>query len=295
LLEHGEDFVLYAMLDFVTENYQPMGEAIHAQIDELERNVMCGSLNERDIQNLHSLRRDVVRLRRYAAPMVEIARNCKAELPVHRQEHAPVLPRCADSRHAADGRPDDPGDIASQTIEIGVLLEASRQSVVQRKFAAWAAILAFPTAVAGIYGMNFQNMPELSWHYGYFAVLGFISVGCVGCGRASRGRAGSDKQLARERSLPQGAAVLHSLVFWLVRHKAHHPLGHCGALVLVLQAGHLSDNLSPRLLANFQQRARIVVDELRVALEAQHLVAMWYAANGQKSLEAITVAFSGNG
>lgn len=43
-------------------------------------------------------------------------------------------------------------DIASQTIEIGVLLEASRQSVVQRKFAAWAAILAFPTAVAGIYG-----------------------------------------------------------------------------------------------------------------------------------------------
>jgi len=60
-----------------------------------------------------------------------------------------------------------------------VLLEASRQSVVQRKFAAWAAILAFPTAVAGIYGMNFQNMPELGWHYGYFAVLGFIAVGCT--------------------------------------------------------------------------------------------------------------------
>jgi magnesium transporter len=71
-------------------------------------------------------------------------------------------------------------DIASQTIEVGVLLEAARQSVVQRKFAAWAAILAFPTAVAGIYGMNFQNMPELAWHYGYFAVLGFITLGCVG-------------------------------------------------------------------------------------------------------------------
>ncbi|MNH34019.1 Magnesium transport protein CorA [compost metagenome] len=71
-------------------------------------------------------------------------------------------------------------DIASQTIEVGVLLEASRQSVVQRKFAAWAAILAFPTAVAGIYGMNFQNMPELGWHYGYFGVLGFITVGCLG-------------------------------------------------------------------------------------------------------------------
>ncbi|MHA6138262.1 magnesium and cobalt transport protein CorA [Pseudomonas mohnii] len=181
LLEHGEDFVLYAILDFVIENYQPMGEAIHAQIDELERNVMCGSLNERDIQNLHSLRRDVVRLRRYAAPMVEIGEELqklnfpfidKNMRPYFRDVQIHVTRQMEDLTTLAD--------IASQTIEVGVLLEASRQSVVQRKFAAWAAILAFPTAVAGIYGMNFQNMPELSWHYGYFAVLGFISVGCVG-------------------------------------------------------------------------------------------------------------------
>lgn len=50
LLEHGEDFVLYALLDFVTENYQPVSEAIHAEIDELERNVLCSSLSEHDIQ-----------------------------------------------------------------------------------------------------------------------------------------------------------------------------------------------------------------------------------------------------
>src|SRR3989338_7122150 len=54
-------------------------------------------------------------------------------------------------------------EMADHAIEIGLLLESSRQSVTQRKFAAWAAILAFPTAVAGIYGMNFQNMPELTW------------------------------------------------------------------------------------------------------------------------------------
>jgi len=181
LLDHGEDFVLYAILDFVIENYQPMGEAIHAQIDELERNVMCGSLNERDIQNLHSLRRDVLRLRRYAAPMVEIGEELqklnfpfidKNMRPYFRDVQIHVTRQLEDLTTLAD--------IASQTIEVGVLLETSRQSVVQRKFAAWAAILAFPTAVAGIYGMNFQNMPELSWQYGYFAVLGFITVGCVG-------------------------------------------------------------------------------------------------------------------
>ncbi|MBT2338972.1 MULTISPECIES: magnesium and cobalt transport protein CorA [Pseudomonas] len=180
LLKHGEDFVLYAILDFVIENYQPVGEAIHAEIDELERNVLCSALNERDIQNLHSLRRDVLRLRRYAAPMVEISEELqkldfpfidKNMTPYFRDVQIHVTRQMEDLATLAD--------VASQTIEIGVLLEASRQSVVQRKFAAWAAILAFPTAVAGIYGMNFENMPELTWHYGYFLVLSLIGVGCT--------------------------------------------------------------------------------------------------------------------
>ncbi|WP_339482258.1 MULTISPECIES: magnesium and cobalt transport protein CorA [unclassified Pseudomonas] len=179
LLKHGEDFVLYAILDFVIENYQPMGEAIHAEIDELEHNVMCSSLNERDIQNLHSLRRDVLRLRRYAAPMVEISEELqKLDFPFIDKNMSPYF---RDVQIHVTRQMEDLttlADIASQTIEVGVLLEASRQSVVQRKFAAWAAILAFPTAVAGIYGMNFQDMPELSWQYGYFAVLGVIVVGC---------------------------------------------------------------------------------------------------------------------
>ncbi len=174
LLEHGEDFVLYALLDFVTENYQPVSEAIHAEIDELERNVLCSSLSERDIQKIHGLRRDVLRLKRHVAPMVEISQELqKLSFPFIDKNMRPYF-RDVQMEDLTTLR-----DIASQTIEIGVLLEASRQSVVQRKFAAWAAILAFPTAVAGIYGMNFQNMPELQWHYGYFAVLGLIATGCI--------------------------------------------------------------------------------------------------------------------
>ena len=73
LLEHGEDFVLYALLDFVTENYQPVSEAIHGEIEELEQNVLSGSLQEADIRRIHGLRRDILRLRRYVAPMVEVS------------------------------------------------------------------------------------------------------------------------------------------------------------------------------------------------------------------------------
>jgi magnesium transporter len=181
LLEHGEDFVLYALLDFVTENYQPVSEAIHCEIEELERNVLGGTLQEADIQRLHGLRRELLRLRRYVAPMVEISEELqRLDFPFIDKNMAPYF---RDVQIHVNRQMEDLGtmrDIASQTIEIGLLLESARQSTVQRKFAAWAAILAFPTAVAGIYGMNFQNMPELTWHYGYFGVLAFIAVGCTG-------------------------------------------------------------------------------------------------------------------
>ncbi|MFS2157094.1 magnesium and cobalt transport protein CorA [Pseudomonas sp. Pseusp122] len=180
LLEHGEDFVLYALLDFVTENYQPVTEAIHCELEDLEHSVLSGSLNEADIQRIHSLRRDVLRLRRYVSPMVEVGEELqklnfpfidKNMRPYFRDVEIHVKRQMEDLANLRD--------IASQTIEIGMLLESSRQSLVQRKFAAGAAILAFPTAIAGIYGMNFQHMPELSWQYGYFIVLGVIATGCT--------------------------------------------------------------------------------------------------------------------
>ena len=67
----------------------------------------------------------------------------------------------------------------TSVFEVSHPLEAQRQSAITRQLAAWAAILAVPTAIAGIYGMNFENMPELKLRYGYFADLGLIVVLCV--------------------------------------------------------------------------------------------------------------------
>ena len=181
LLANGEDFVLYALLDFIVDNYRPLTEQIHAEIDQLEQNVLSQSLTQGDIERIHSLRRDLLRLRRYVAPMVEICQELQSlAFPFIDKHMRPYFRDVAIHVNRLLEDLTSLRDIASQTIEIGLLLESSRQSVVQRKFAAWAAILAFPTAVAGIYGMNFQNMPELSWQYGYFAVLGLIGSGCVG-------------------------------------------------------------------------------------------------------------------
>ncbi|MBF7141570.1 MULTISPECIES: magnesium and cobalt transport protein CorA [Pseudomonas] len=181
LLEHGEDFVLYALLDFVSESYQPVTESIHSEIEALEHNVLSQALNERDIQRLHGLRRDLLRMRRYLAPMVEISEELqRLAFPFIDKNMRPYFRdvQIHVNRHMEDLT--GIRDMASQTIEIGMLMESARQSITQRKFGAWAAILAFPTAIAGIYGMNFQFMPELSWHYGYYIVLGVIATGCTG-------------------------------------------------------------------------------------------------------------------
>lgn len=181
LLEHGEDFVLYALLSFVIENYRPLLDCIHGELEDIEQTVLERPLRQEDVERIHGLRRDLLRLRRQVAPLSEICQELQQlEFPFIDKHMRPYFRDIA--IHVNRLLEDLTGlrEMADHAIEIGLLLESSRQSITQRKFAAWAAILAFPTAVAGIYGMNFQNMPELTWHYGYFGVLGVIAVGCVG-------------------------------------------------------------------------------------------------------------------
>ena len=71
-------------------------------------------------------------------------------------------------------------DILSSVFEVANLLEQQRQGLITRKLASWAAILAAPTAIAGVYGMNFDFMPELHWRYGYAYVMTLIGVVCAG-------------------------------------------------------------------------------------------------------------------
>ncbi len=70
-------------------------------------------------------------------------------------------------------------EVLAFTFEASLMIGQSEQTIIARKLASWAAILAVPTAIAGIYGMNFHDMPELSFRYGYFVVLGVILIICA--------------------------------------------------------------------------------------------------------------------
>jgi magnesium transporter len=180
LLRHGPDYVLHAVLDFIVEGYVPIVDGVEEQVLEMEQEALDAFLSRADIKHLFRLRRQILRFRRILGPMEEVASKLEhLDLPCIDFEARPYFRDVADHARRVATRLDGLRDILASVFEVANLLEQQRQGVITRKLAAWAAILAVPTAIAGIYGMNFEHMPELHWRYGYYAVLVAIVVFCV--------------------------------------------------------------------------------------------------------------------
>jgi magnesium transporter len=103
----------------------------------------------------------------------------RLDLPNVDQESRPYFRDVLDHVQRVISLVDALRDVLGSVFEISTLFEQQRQSITTRQLAAWAAILAVPTAIAGIYGMNFEHMPELGWRFGYPLVLALIGVSCV--------------------------------------------------------------------------------------------------------------------
>ncbi len=175
LLSHGVDYVLHALLDYVVDNYMPVVDAAVEEVDAIEERLLQDRIGRADIERIYELRRELVRLRRVSAPMIEVCQRLRhVELPFIDKNMRPYFKDVLDHVVRVNETIDGLREVLSFAFEAAHLLESSRQGEVSRKFAGWAAILAVPTAIAGIYGMNFDYMPELSWHYGYFMVIGLI-------------------------------------------------------------------------------------------------------------------------
>ncbi|AYG94737.1 magnesium and cobalt transport protein CorA [Brevundimonas naejangsanensis] len=180
-LRHGADFILHAVLDFIVDGYVPIVDAIEDSVLEMEQVALDRFLSRADITRLFHLRRELVKFSRVLGPMEEVANKLQSlDLPCIDREVRPYFRDVADHVRRVASRAAALRDILASVFEVSNLLEQQRQGVITRKLAAWAAILATPTAVAGIYGMNFDHMPELRWTYGYPAAMGLIAVICLG-------------------------------------------------------------------------------------------------------------------
>ena len=179
-LGHGEDYILYAILDFIVDNYAPVLEAITDEVECIEDRVLVNSLCPEDINRLYLLRRDLLRLRNAAGPLVDVCRRIQHAngLAMDEVMH-PHFRDVTDHIIRVQSEIDTLREVLAFAFEAGLMVGQSQQTGITRRLAAWAAILAVPTAVAGIYGMNFKHMPELEWEFGYFVVVGLIATTCV--------------------------------------------------------------------------------------------------------------------
>ena len=178
-LAKGEDFILYAILDFIVDNYMPVLEQIEAEVDAIEDRVLVKPMTAADIERLYMLRRDLLRLRNAAGPLVEVCRRLtSAELPQIRAAMHPLFRDVTDHIRTVQEKIDNLREVLAFAFEASLLVGQSQETAIAKKLASWAAILAVPTAVAGIYGMNFDNMPELKMAFGYQTVLIAIVATC---------------------------------------------------------------------------------------------------------------------
>ncbi|NVI91318.1 magnesium and cobalt transport protein CorA [Actinomadura sp. BRA 177] len=178
LLGHGATAVLYAVCDEVVDRYGLVAHEVEVDIIGLERAVF--DPGARDVTaDIYSLKREVLEFRSAEDPLVpvlqEIVKGRVAECGSTREYFRDVL----DHLLRVDGQVDAHNELLNSVLNAHLALLGKRQNEDMRKISAWAAIIAVPTAIAGIYGMNFDRMPELHWAWSYPAVLVVMAVVCV--------------------------------------------------------------------------------------------------------------------
>lgn len=180
LLKQGPDYVLHAILDFIVDGYSDLVDVMEDKVLAMEDRAIDNFLGRAETARIFMLRRELFRLQRILGPTEDLtSRFINLEMPQIDANIYPYMRDLLDHVRRLVYRVEGLRDTLTSVIETSGLLEQQRQGAITRQLAAWAAILAVPTAIAGIYGMNFDIMPELRWKYGYYAIVGTMATVCL--------------------------------------------------------------------------------------------------------------------
>ena len=179
-LARGSDFIVAELLDLLIDRYIVAYDVFEKAVGNMEHSLIVRGLEGLHIKRLYQMRRDFQRVHSSIAPLGEVCRRLGhldfAPIRISVRSHFNDL---ADRVTRVDRLFDSLGDGLAFAFEAGMLIEQSKQTDTTRRLAAWAAILAVPTAIAGIYGMNLENIPELKWKYGFWVITGLMMGTCA--------------------------------------------------------------------------------------------------------------------
>jgi magnesium transporter len=185
LLTHGPWAVFHGVTDSIVDRYSEVVEAIEDDIDEVEAGVF--SRASTDVQRIYHLKRELLEFKRAVVPLTRpLEMLLTGQVPSVPLEVQRYIRDVADHLHRVTDAVAAFDDLLTSILQADLAQIGIQQNNDMRKISAWVAIAAVPTMIAGIYGMNFTNIPELHWKYGYFMVLFVMISACTGMYRLFR-------------------------------------------------------------------------------------------------------------
>jgi magnesium transporter len=178
LLKHGSGYVLYALMDAVVDRYFPVVDALEVGLEAVETRIFAGQAQREIIETVYGLKQKLMTLKHATAPLLEatgklyggrVPQQCAHLQEYFRDvyDHLTRLNQSIDSLR----------EMVTTAISVNLSLLTIQDNEVTKRLASYAALVAVPTMIAGIYGMNFRHMPELTWSLGYpmaVAIMGAI-------------------------------------------------------------------------------------------------------------------------
>jgi magnesium transporter len=176
LLRHGSGFVLYALIDAVVDRYFPILDALEVELEQIEERIFASSTQQANIEALYALKQKLMKLQYAVVPLLEavgklyggrVPHICAGLSEYYRDiyDHLIRIQQSITSLR----------EMVITAISVNLSMITLQENLTTKRLAAYAALIAVPTLVAGIYGMNFEHMPELKWLFGYPASLAFMA------------------------------------------------------------------------------------------------------------------------
>ena len=175
LLTMGSSFVLYALMDSVVDRYFPVVDMLESELEKIEDRIFIKGSQRANIEHLYDLKRKVLQLRHAVAPMLDaVGKLHGGRVPAFCLDTQDYFRDVHDHLHRINASIDTIRETISTAIQVNLSMVAIDDGEVNKRLAAYASIFAVFTAFAGVWGMNFEFMPELKWRWGYPCALAFM-------------------------------------------------------------------------------------------------------------------------
>ena len=179
LMAQGPGFAMYALMDFIVDRYFPVVDTLEDQLEKLEEEVFQDRFDRETTSRIYELKRELLGVKRAVSPLVDVCNQLmRFDLDLIPEKTKPYFRDVYDHVVRINEMVDNLRELLTAALEANLSMVTVAQNEITKQLAAWAAIIALPTMVAGIYGMNFKFMPELDWRFGYPAIMGGIVLMC---------------------------------------------------------------------------------------------------------------------